>query len=226
MCLVLGIFSPAQAAGPLPSSGDDKTFAVDLRFARNDNPLDYGDFVADTTTKWIGLSWRERYDQRVHLGMFGGYAYTTQTNNAATAGLELDGYHVGLSLHISLLETRRTNLYFSADYTYERVDNDDNTRDVVIDWHYPRARFGITFTPQSALRFYGGGDIGEIDGTERASGTFNRTVNFERSAKGGVFGGLDYNLDQDGYIGFELRSGINKGGEIYFKRRFYSEQQY
>jgi hypothetical protein len=208
------------ASGPLPPPEDDRSLGFDLRFARNENRLDYGGVNVDTVTQWIGVSWRERYGRRVHLGMFGGYAYTTQTNNPSTAGLELDGYHVGLSLLLSLWERKRATLFTAFDYTYERVDHDEENRHIDIDWHYPRAQLGAIFSLGQGWRFYGGADVGKIDGTERESGTINRTRQFERDTQVGAFGGLDFNLEQDGYVGIELRSGINGGGEIYFKRRF------
>jgi hypothetical protein len=31
--------------------------------------------------------------------LFGGYVYVTQTGNPITAGIELDGFHAGFSMH-------------------------------------------------------------------------------------------------------------------------------
>jgi hypothetical protein len=70
------------------------------------------------------------------------------------------------------------------------------------------------------LRLYGGGSYGYIDGTERDSGTVNRTTDFRRDSRVGGFLGLDLNVESDGYIGIEARAGLTRGGEIYFKRSF------
>jgi len=123
-----------EAAGPL--TPDDRVESLDfsLRFARAKMPLDYGDRAYDTTSRWIGLSVRETAGRRVTLGMYGGYAYVTQTGNPVTAGMELDGFHAGFSLHGVILENRRVSLFYAIDYTYQKVDHKSDAQTVVIDW--------------------------------------------------------------------------------------------
>ena len=36
----------------------------------------------------------------------------------------------------------------------------------------------------------------------------------------GGFLGLDLNVDADGYVGIEAKTGVTRGAEIYFKRRY------
>jgi hypothetical protein len=209
-----------EAAGPLTPDDRDVGPDLSLRFARAKMPLDYGDRAYDNTSRWIGLSLREKAGQRVTLGMYGGYAYVTQTGNPVTAGMELDGFHAGFSLHGVILESRRALLFYAFDYTYQKVDHKGDTQTVVIDWSQPQAQLGAIISLTQNFRFYGGGSYGRIDGEERASGTVNRTTAIGRDARGGGFLGLDLNTDPDGYVGIEIRSGLIRGGEIYFKRRY------
>jgi hypothetical protein len=210
----------AEAAGPLTPRDRDAGPDMSLRFMRAKMPLDYGDRSYDTTSRWIGLSVREKAGQRVTLGMYGGYAYVTQTGNPVTAGMELDGFHAGFSLHGVILESRRISLFYAIDYTYQKVDHKGDIQTVVIDWSQSQAQLGATIALTQNFRFYGGGSYGRIDGEERASGTVNRTTSIGRDAHGGGFFGLDLNTDPDGYVGIEIRSGLTRGGEIYFKRRY------
>ena len=210
-----------EAAGPLvPMDNDSSTLDFSLRFARTKTPLDYANRTHDTTSRWLGVSLREKAGKRVTLGMYGGYAWLTQTNNPVTAGLELDGYHAGFSLHAILLAGQRASLYGALEYSYQKVDHKTDVQTVVIDWAQPQAQLGVMLALAQKWRLYGGESYGMIDGEERASGSINHTLSFERGARSGGFVGLDLNVESDGYIGIEAQSGLMRGGEIYFKRRF------
>lgn len=221
--LVLLMILPtlAEGAGPItPSDNQASTLDFSLRFARHKIPLEYDNRVQDSTNRWLGISLREKAGQRVTLGMYGGYAYLTQTNNPVTAGKELDGYHAGFTVHGLLLEGQRASLYGSLEYVYQKMDHKNDTQTVVIDWAQSQAQIGVMVNLVRSWRLYGGGTYGKIDGEERASGLVNHTLPFERGAKSGAILGLDLNVETDGYIGIEARSGLVRSGEIYFKRRF------
>ncbi|MHB1141174.1 MAG: hypothetical protein ACYC1T_05365 [Sulfuricaulis sp.] len=221
LLLIFALPAPAEAAGPLvPMDNSGSTLDFSLRFARTKMPLEYAGRTNDATSRWFGFSLREKAGKRVTLGMYGGYAWLTQTNNPVTAGIELNGFHAGFSLHGVLLEGRRASLYGALDYGYQKVDHKNDARTVVIDWSHPQAQLGGILTLARNWRLYGGGSYGKIDGEERVSGSVNHTLAFERGAQSGGFAGLDLNVETDGYIGVELRSGLMRGGEIYFKRRF------
>lgn len=221
MLLIFAMPALAKAAGPLvPADNSGSTLDFSLRFARAKMPLEYAGRTHDTTSRWFGFSLREQVSKRVTLGMYGGYAWLTQSSNPVTAGIELDGFHAGFSLHGVLLEGQRTSLYGTLDYGYQKVDHKDDSQTVVIDWAQPQAQLGVMLTLARHWRLYGGGSYGKIDGEERASGTVNHTLDFTRGAQSGGFLGLDLNVETDGYVGVELRSGLMRGGEIYFKRRF------
>ena len=133
-----------EAAGPLvPADKNSSTTDFSLRFARATMPLDYADRTQDTTSRWLGVSLRETAGKRVTLGMYGGYAWVTQRNNPVTAGIELEGYHAGLSLHGIFLSGQRASLYGALDYTYQRVDHKNDAQTVEIDWAQSQAQLGV-----------------------------------------------------------------------------------
>lgn len=221
MLLIFILPAPAEAAGPLvPTDNSGSTLDFSLRFTRAEMPLDYAGRTQDSTNSWLGVSLREQVSKRVTLGIYGGYAWLTQTNNPVTAGIELDGYHAGISMHAVLLPGQMASLYGALDYSYQKMDHENDIQEVVIDWTQSQAQLGVMLALSERWRLYGGGSYGKIDGEERASGSVNHTLSFERGAQSGGFLGLDLNVETDGYIGVELRSGLMRGGEIYFKRRF------
>ena len=218
--LLLAMSNLVKAAGPLAPDDDSKGVEFSLRLARAKTPLDYGNRNYDTTSRWLGVSLREKVSDRITLGMYGGHAGVTQTNNPVTAGIELDGYHAGFSFHGIILTGQRASLFYTLDYFYQKVDHKSDTQAVVIEWFEPRAQIGALLTLSPHLRLYGGGSYGYIDGEERVSGGVNSTTNFRRDARTGGFIGLDLNTDPDGYVGIEARSGLTRSMEIYFKRRY------
>jgi hypothetical protein len=221
MLLIFILPALAEAAGPLvPEDDNNSTLDFSLRFARTKLPLDYAGRTQDSTNSWLGVSLREQVSKRVTLGMYGGYAWLTQTNNPVTAGIELDGYHAGFSLHAVLLPGQRASLYGALDYNYQKMDHEDNAQEVVIDWTQSQAQLGVMLALSQKWRLYGGGSYGKIDGEERASGSVNHTLDFNRGAQSGGFLGLDLNVETDGYIGIEARSGLMRGIDVYFKRSF------
>ena len=209
-----------EAAGPLTPEDNSKGPDFSLRLARAKAPFDYGVQAVDTHNRWLGVSLREKASERITLGMYGGYAYVTQTNNPVTAGIELDGYHAGFSLHAVVAAGERATLFYALHYTYQKVDHKSDAQTVVIDWSEAQAQLGAIVTLNRKWRLYGGGSYGYIDGEERTSGAIDRTVNFDRRARAGGFLGLDLNVDPEGYVGVEAKTGLTRGAEIYFKRRY------
>jgi len=215
LLLILILPALAEATGPLFPHDHHSTLDFSLRLARTKVPLDYGNRTNDTASRWLGVSLREKAGKRVTLGMYGGYAWLTQSNNPVTAGAELNGYHAGFSLHGILLEGQRGSLYGALDYTYQKVDHKSDVRTVVIDWAQSQAQLGVVLTLAQKWRLYGGGSYGKIDGEERASGSVNHTLTFVRGARSGGFLGLDLNVEPDGYVGIEAWSSLTRGAEIY-----------
>ncbi len=207
-------------ADPLTPEDTNNSLDFSLHFTNAEAPFDYGGQSYDTTSRRIGVSWREKTSEHVTLGMYGGYAYVTQMNNPATAGLQLDGYHVGFSLQGILLGGQRASLIYSVTYTYQKVDHKSDTQTVVIDWSESQAQLGTIIALTKKLRLYGGGSYGYIKGQERANGTITHTTDISRDARAGGFLGIDWNVDPDGYIGVEASAGLTRGGEIYFKRSY------
>ena len=211
----------AQAATPLMVEERDRNLDFSLYFTRSKMPFDYTDgHTYDTTSRWIGVEFREEVAQQLMLGMHGGYTYVTQTGNPLTSGIELNGYHFGLSLYGTILESRRASLYYAFDYTYQQVENSNDNQSVTIGWSEPAAQIGASIMVGRRLRLYGGGGYGRIDGEERASGEVNHTTDFSRSARALGFLGLELNLGPDGYIGVEAGTGLTRSAEIYFKQSY------
>ena len=211
----------AQAADPWMPDERDRTMDFSLYFTESKAPFDYDDgHTYDTTSRGIGLEAREKVGARLMLGMHGGYTYVTQSGNPLTSGIELDGYHLGLSLYGAFFESRRASLYYAFDYTYQQAENSNDRQSVTLEWGEPTAQLGASIMAGSQLRLFGGGGNGRIDGDERASGTINHTTDFSRSTRAFGFLGLDLKLDPNYYLGIEAGAGLSRRAEIHVKRNY------
>lgn len=220
LALILALLAAPVGADDRMHPYSDRPLDFALTLSNRSYDLNYGDSKVDTSVDRITASWRERYGEHLQLGLFGGPAYLTQTNNSATSGRQLNGYHAGISLDLDLMRTQWVDAFFSAVWLYQKVDHDDGAQQVVIATREPSARLGAGVSIAPNVRAYGGVRYGSIRGEQRVSGTLNETRTVRESEQAGGFVGLELTLDRDGYVGLAGESGIDRGVRISFGRRF------
>ena len=214
--LLLGVKAVAADSGPYTERPVD--FALSLSHHRLD--LDYGGTAIDTAVDRIGIVWRERFSERLLLGLAGGYSFLTQSNNPPLAGRELSGYHAGFLLDLDLFTYRRGSVSLHGAWLYQKMDDDNGTQQVAISWREPSVVLRASLKVGDALVAYGGARYGTVDGNQRLSGTINETREISQTNRGGGFIGLQLNLEDNGYIGATAATGFDRYTGIYFGRRF------
>ena len=208
-------------AEPLTPPGGDLSLDFSARIGKAEYSFDYASGVkADTTVEWLGVAWYEQLAPHLQLGLAGGRMLLTQTGNAATAGMEPDGYYAGFDLRLALLETSAVQLFVHASYVYMRVKQEDGSDTVVLRWYEPRLQLGAAVAATRRLRLFGGGRWSAPDGQQRTTGTDPQTVDFDTDRRVGGFAGMEFAVERDGFVGAEARGGVGRGGEIYFKKLF------
>lgn len=216
---LLACAAPVSAQDWRAAAYADLPLDFSVRFARDELDL-VGNGAGDTTIDRVGIAWRERYGDRIELGLFLDYAALTQENNPVTAGRELTGYHAGVSLDADLLRLGRAALFLRAGLGYLRVDDDTPTQSIVLSWTQPTLRIGARGPIAGGLRAYGGVRYGTIDGEERLSGATNATTSLEEDDRVGGFAGLELALERGGYVGVSAETGPDRSVGIYFGRAF------
>lgn len=219
LLLLAALCTGPVAAEDGPSIYPERPLDFSLTLGQHTLDLDYGDTTVDTSVDRIGISWRERYGERLQLGLVLGYSFLTQGNNVVTAGRELDGYHAGVTLDIDLLKTERALLFLGVSWLYQNVDDDDGAQRVEIAWREPSGWLGVSRLI-GPVRAYGGVRYARIDGQQRLSGALNETRDIEETDSSGAFAGLELALEDDGYVGVVGQSGPDRSASIYFGRRF------
>ena len=216
LCSFLSVATAVADGGPFT----DRPLDFSLSLSQHKLSLDYGSNPIDTSVDRIGVAWRERFGERLQLGLAGGYSYLTQSNNPPLAGKELNGYHAGFLLDLELLAYARAGVSLHGSWLYQKVDHDDGMQQAVISWREPSARLQAHATLGGNVRVYGGARYGIIDGTQRLSGTLNETRAVTQTERFGGFVGVELLLEGNGYLGAATAGGPDRRTSIYFGRRF------
>jgi len=216
----LSLFLAATAAAADSGLYADRPPDFSLSVSHHRLDLNYGGTSVDTTVDRVGIAWRERFGERLQLGLAGGYSFLTQPNNPPLAGRELSGYHAGFLLDLDLLTYVRGGLSLHGAWLYQKMDDDNGTQQIVISWREPSATLRASARIGDALVVFGGVRYGTIDGTQRLAGTINETREISQMDRSGGFAGVQLNLEDNGYIGVTTATGIDRYTSIYFGRRF------
>ena len=214
-----GAAFPATAADRALSYSD-RPLDFSLQFAEHKIDIAYPGATVATSVKRVGIVWRERYGRRVQLGLLGGYAFLSQTDNPATAGIEPKGYYAGVSLYLDLYAAEPIDVFLSTAYLYQHVDHESAAQSVDLTWREPNIQLGAGVKLGNRVRAYGGLVYASVDGTQRQSGAVNETRGIESAGRTSGFGGLELGLDGDDYVGVVAASGTNRSAGLYFGRRF------
>ena len=212
------------AAIPIAAAEDERRITdppldFSLYLSRTKTDIDYPTAPVSTRIDRIGIHWRERY-QPLLLGLIGGASYVTQTQNIPTAGLELSGYHVGVTFEIEMLKIDSLRVSLGGAYLYERVKEERGNDHIVLAWRLPTAQLLAQWRVTPAWELYGGPHYGYLDGEERLRGATNLTQDIERRADTGGIAGIRLNLDDAGYVTLEGNSGATRSVALYFGRRY------
>lgn len=218
------LLATALAMAAMVASADEQRpteppLDVALYIGRAKTDLDYPGARVPTRIDRIGIHWREQY-QPLWLGLMGGGSYATQTQHPATAGLELGGYHVGITFELEVYTTPTMRVAFGGGYLYERVDAETSGNDVELAWHIPSAQLIARWRLAPTVELYGGARYDYVEGEERLRGATNSTLDIEHRAETTGIAGLRLDLDNTGYVMLEGNGGSTRGVALYFGRRY------
>lgn len=217
--LYLAVFGPlmagSAAAAPLPASVD-----FGLHLSRLDTPLHDGQQVINTIVKQLGIASFDMRQQTLRPGLAVGYAYLSDSNQAVTAGMELEGFYIAPALRGVLIDGRRGSVTLTATYLYQRVKDSNATQDVTLEWQQPQLDLDVKYQIARQMNLLLGGRYGRIDADEKVSGAVNQTLTLKSGPTLGYRAGLEFDLGGEGQVGLLLHRAMGDGLEIYFQSQF------
>jgi hypothetical protein len=160
----------------------------------------------------------EARDARLQYGLLIGYSDLSLSNDAATAGLRLSGYHAGLALRGGY--GNNPHLSFRLRLIYQQVEDELPARRITLSWTEwgtevaARLRLG----PRWAVTL-GAGYTG-LDGERRVSGDLNETLRMTLDASLQARLELAMQVPPGGWVGLGLQRGAFAGMILRFSRAF------
>lgn len=204
------------------AQGQGRTVGPELEVYLNrevsDWRLETGERV-ETRVNRLGLRIRDHVNDRLSVGIHGGYLGLTQSGNPATRGMDLAGWYLGTSARWRFLQAGPMSLSLLGQYTYNEADDRLPTQTTRYSWH----EYGAGL--ESAVRLdvvqlRVGVDYIAVDGDEKASGAVQRTFSVSEEEAVTARVALDLLVDATGRITIQAESGGRRGLGIWFARQF------
>jgi hypothetical protein len=216
-CLIfLGLCIAASAgAAPLPASLD---FALHL--SRLDTALNAGQQDITATVKQLGVVSFDIGNRPLQPGLAVGYAYVSDSGQAVTAGMELEGFYVAPAVRGVLINGQRLTATLTGTYLYQRVKDSNADQSVTLEWQQPQLDLDINYRVGRQIGLLLGGQYGRADVDEKITGGVDQSLTLETGSTLGYRAGLEIDLGDDGQVGMLLHRAIGDGVEIYFQRQF------
>lgn len=202
------------AAGQAPAF--DQGVEAALSLSREHVDLDAG---TETRLSRISLSLSEQVRPFLALGLHGGPLLLTQSGNPATAGMELAGYHAGVSARAELFRQSPVGLAAGLSYSYQRAEGDDDDREVAVSLHEARGELAALLRLQSVQLQLGVYAL-QLEGDEIVAGTIASSTRLDADATAGGFLQADFLVDPTGRVGLRLDGGAKQAATLTFARRF------
>lgn len=213
VALLLGsiVCSASSAAEP----GNINRF--ELEFSHNRIPL------ADHTlldVNGLGIRYSESSTLPLRLTLALGRQEVSHDGDPLSAGFQPDGFYVGINAAAASPRWHSLQLGAELGYSYHSASQEFNQQQLEIDWQRTEARGWLAFHIDDAVKLYGCAIATNINGHQSLNGNSPSRINFSNEQHSGYCGGMEIKTGNDGYIGFEAQGGAQRGGMIYFGKRY------
>ncbi|NOX42220.1 MAG: hypothetical protein GXP19_00565 [Gammaproteobacteria bacterium] len=218
LLLISIIFLQSNAAQALMlDMQENGEFSLNLERVTTD--LKFDNAVIENRISRIYMSIYEASYAWFQPGLKLGYLSSTQSNNPITAGINLSGEIIGISLITNIPPRRFLSTQIEMDYLYHDVNKETFTQKVSLKWYEFIAKAGVSINPglwQLSIGRY----FHLIDGDETAYGTIIQTRHFKEEKQTGSY--LDFTLfvDSTGKVGIRAQGGSRRGINLVFSREY------
>lgn len=120
-------------------------------------------------------------EPQVQFGFITGSSNLSISNDPASAGMNLSGYHAGLLMHSALaaIFAPRLKIVFRANYIYQETKDETLNQTVTLRWHEWAANISGKLMLGRQLELGVGWQYGGVDAQRRATGTITETQGLE-----------------------------------------------
>lgn len=167
----------------------------------------------------ISISIFNTLDPQLQLGFLAGQSYLSLSDDAATAGMHLSGYHAGLAVR-SYYGGGNPQIKLQITYLYQETKDTLEAQSATLSWHELTADASIKLNFSQRFGIILGGSYSDFDAQRRATGDINETVklNLDPGAQGRLE--LELRTPPNGRVSLVLSRGAYDGVTLNFARQF------
>ncbi len=201
------------------TAGAEEIIRFELEFKQDQIPLSGGSRL-DVDGLGVRYSESSAASLPLRLELTLGREAVNHEGDPASLGFQPDGYAAGINLNIAAPRWRGLEIGADIGYSYHAAKQQFNLQQLEIDWRQAEARAWLALHLNDRVKLYGCLVASNIDGRQTInSGTPSR-LNFKNKENSGYCGGITIEVGDGGYIGIEAESRHQRGGRLYFGRRY------
>ncbi|MCK4587054.1 MAG: hypothetical protein KAU29_06915 [Gammaproteobacteria bacterium] len=145
-----------------------------LSFSRSDLDLTSNKISYPIRQSRISANVFNRVSTNLNIGLIIGSNYLSLSNDTATAGLSLNGNHIGFAINGIFGED--IQLALRARYIYQEATGENTLRIASLTWHEWLAEVTLRFSMGSQWALITGAGVMGLDVDRRVSGDINETI--------------------------------------------------
>lgn len=192
-------------------------FEFELDFSRDRIPLsDKTHLDADG----MGIRYRESTTLPLRLTLALGREVVSHDDDPLSLGFQPDGYYAGITIGQASSPWHALQIGADLSYSYHSATQQFNAQQLEIDWHRAEARGWLALRLNNVTKLYGCAIAANIDGTQTINGSTPSRIDFNNEQHTGYCGGIELEAGNSGYIGIEVESRYQRGGRLYFGKRY------
>ena len=216
LCGVLLILLASQALAASDYADQMRDFSLAL--SHNELALASGNNRYPVELSQVTVSMLETDNDDVDFGLQLGNSYASLGNDNPSAGLSLNGYHLGLSAGTQLGNNPRLALQALAQYHY--LSDSTATTTVKLDWFEWQfsASLRLALAPSWGLRL--GAAYSGVDAQRRVTGSVYHTLAMDLADPLHGLLALEKLFPNGGRASITLLGGGRRGASLAFARRF------
>ena len=191
-----------------------------LEFSRDQIPLsDQSRLEVDG----LGVRFSENNESSglpLRLDLVLGREAVSHNNDSLSLGFQPDGYYAGITLGTASPRWHSFQIGADLGYSYHSATQQFNLQQLKIDWHRAEARGWLALHLNNVAKLYACAVAINIDGTQTINSNSPSRIGFSNQQGNGYCGGIVLEVGNEGYIGLEAESRHQRGGRLYFGKRY------
>jgi len=174
LCYHHGVLADTRYSGFNNSFSNRSLVDFSLSFSRIDLDLKFNNIIYPTRQSRISVNVFNRVSTNLNIGLILGSNFLSLDNDAVTAGLSLNGNHIGFAANGTF--GNKIQLGLNAHYIYQEAKGENTLRTTSLTWHEWLAEATLRLSLGSQWALIAGTGIMGLDADRRVSGDINETI--------------------------------------------------